>query len=41
MLCLVTVSPVITAFRSCCLSHHVFDQVNLWSGWVGFESAIF
>ena len=30
MLCLVTVSPVITAFHSCCLSHHVFDQVNLW-----------
>ena len=23
-------SPVITAFHSCCLSHHVFDQVNLW-----------
>ena len=30
MLSLVTVSPVITAFHSCCLSHHVFDQVNLW-----------
>ena len=29
MLSLVTVSPVITAFHSCCLSHHVFDQVNL------------
>ena len=36
MLSLVTVSPVITAFHSCCLSHHVFDQVNLW-----FETAIF
>ena len=24
MLSLVTVSPVITAFHSCCLSHHVF-----------------
>ena len=41
MLSLVTVSPVITAFHSCCLSHHVFDQVNLWPGWVGFETAIF
>ena len=41
MLSLVTVSPVITAFHSCCLSHHVFDQVNLWSAWVGFETAIF
>ena len=30
MLSLVTVSPVITAFHSCCLSHNVFDQVNLW-----------
>ena len=30
MLSLVTVSPVITAFHSCCLSHQVFDQVNLW-----------
>ena len=30
MMCLVTVSPVNTAFHSCCLSHHVFDQVNLW-----------
>ena len=30
MLSLVTVSPVITAFHSYCLSHHVFDQVNLW-----------
>ena len=29
MLSLVSVSPVITAFYSCCLSHHVFDQVNL------------
>ena len=38
---LVTVSPVITAFHSCCLSHHVFDQVNLWPAWVGFETAIF
>ena len=35
---LVTVSPVITAFHSCCLSHHVFDQVNLWPAWVGFET---
>ena len=41
MLSLVTVSPVITAFHSCCLSHHVFDQVNLWPAWVGFEIAIF
>ena len=41
MLSLVTVSPVITAFHSCCLSHHVFDQVNLWPAWVGFETAIF
>ena len=40
MLSLVTVSPVITAFHSCCLSHHVFDQVNLWPAWVGFETAI-
>ena len=30
MLSLITVSPVITAFHSCCLSHHVFDQVTLW-----------
>ena len=41
MLSLVTVSPVITAFHSCCLSHCVFDQVNLWPVWVGFETAIF
>ena len=41
MLSLVNVSPVITAFHSCCLSHHVFDQVNLWPAWVGFETAIF
>ena len=41
MLSLVTVSPVITAFHSCCLLHHVFDQVNLWPAWVGFETAIF
>ena len=40
MLSLVTVSPVITAFHSCCLSYHVFDQVNLWPAWVGFETAI-
>ena len=26
--------------HSCCLSHHVFDQVNLWPAWVGFETAI-
>ena len=32
MLSLITVSPVITAFHSCCLSHRVFDQVNLWPG---------
>ena len=38
---LLTVSPVITAFHSCCLLHHVFDQVNLWPAWVGFETAIF
>ena len=37
----VTVSPVINAFHSCCLLRHVFDQVNLWPGWVGFETAIF
>ena len=41
MLSLVTVSPVITAFHSCCLSHHVFDQVNLWPAWEGFGTAIF
>ena len=41
ILSLVTVSSVITAFDSCCLSHHVFDQVNLWPAWVGFETAIF
>ena len=41
MLSLVTVSPVITAFHSCCLSLHVFDQVNLWPAWIGFETAIF
>ena len=40
MLSLVTVSPVITAFHNCYLSHHVFDQVNLWPAWVGFEIAI-
>ena len=41
MLSLVTISPVITAFHSCCLSHHVFDQVNLWPAWVGSETTIF
>ena len=41
MLSLVTVSPVITAFHSCCLLHHDFGQVNLWPAWVGFETAIF
>ena len=41
MLGLVTVFPVITAFHTCCLSHHVFDQVNIWPAWVGFETAIF
>ena len=41
ILSLVTISPVITAFHSCCLSHHIFDQVNLWPAWVGFETAIF
>ena len=35
------VYPVITAFHNCCLSHHVFDQVNLWPVWVGIETAIF
>ena len=40
MLSLVTISPVITAFDSCCLSHHVFDQVNLRPAWVEFETAI-
>ena len=38
---LVTVSPVITAFHSYCLLHRVFDQVNLWPAWVGFETATF
>ena len=38
---LVTVSPVITAFHSCCLLHHVFDKVYLWPAWVGFKTAIF
>ena len=33
MLSLVTVSPVIIAFHSCCQTHHVFDQVNLWPIW--------
>ena len=41
MLGLVTVSPVITAFHSCCLSHHVIGQVKHWPAWVGFEIAIF
>ena len=41
MLSLVTVSLVITAFHSCYLSHHVFDQVNLCPAWVGIETAIF
>ena len=41
MMSLVTVSPVITAFHSCCLSHPVFDQVNLWPAWLGLETAIF
>ena len=41
MLSLVNVFPVITAFHRCCLSHHVFDQVNLWPACVGFETAIF
>ena len=27
--------------ESCGLSHHVFDQVNLWPAWVGIETAIF
>ena len=40
MMSLVIISPVIIAFHSCCLSHHVFDQVNLWPAWVGFETAI-
>ena len=41
MLSLVTISPVITAFHSCCLLHHVFDRVNIWPAWIGFETAIF
>ena len=41
MLSLVTVSPVIIIFHSCCLSHHIFDQVNLWPDWVGIEADIF
>ena len=40
MLSLVNVSTVITAFHSCYLSHHVFDQVNLWPAWVGFETML-
>ncbi len=36
-----TVSPVITTFHSCCLSHLVFNQVNLGLAWVGIETAIF
>ena len=32
---------VITAFHSCRLSHHIFDQENLWPAWVGFETTIF
>ena len=40
MLSLVTVSPVLIAFHSC-LSRCIFDQVNLWPAWVGFETAIF
>ena len=40
MLSLVTIFPVITAFHSC-LSHHIFDQENLWPSWVGIETAIF
>ena len=35
MMSFITVFPVITPFHSC-LSHHVFDQVNLWPAWVGF-----
>ena len=43
MMNLVTVFPVITAFHSCCLSHHVFDQVNLWpaSRWALSEDSSF
>ena len=41
ILSLVTVSPVITAFYSCCLLHYVFDQVNLWPAWLGIETTIF
>ena len=41
MMSLVTIFPVITAFHSCCLSHYIFDQVNLWLAWVGFETTIF
>ena len=37
MMSLGTISPVITAFHSCCLSHHVFDQVNLRPAWVPGE----
>ena len=40
MLSLVTIYPVITAFHSC-LSHYVFDQVDLWPAWVGIETTIF
>ena len=36
MLNLVTVSP---AFHSCCLSHHVFDQVTFWPARVEIETA--
>ena len=41
MLSLVTIFPVITAFHSCCLLHHIFDQETLWPAWVGIETAIF
>ena len=41
MMSLATVFPAITTFHSCCLSHHVFDQVNIWPALVGLETTIF
>ena len=36
-----TFYPHLAAFHSCCLSHHVFDQLKLWPAWLGIEIAIF
>ena len=35
-LVLITARSIVVVYRT-----HVFDQVNLWSAWVGFETAIF